>query len=237
LLRSYHNALTAEPSLNAGEIDIWFFSLNHHCPIAAAQLDMDEQERADRFYFQHHQQRFTKAHGTLRLILSRYVGEPAKALTFTKGLYGKPELCNKPELQFNLSHSGDYALLAVGSTHPLGIDLEQFSARPYAGIGEQLFSKAENQALRDAPKRLTCLTFFNIWSQKEAFIKASGLGLTYPTDQFDVPILSQTPHIIDDHIHHRSWKIMSFMPRIACCAALCYDPSIEVVRYYSLLND
>lgn len=234
--RYQQNTLMTRMTLKKHEIDIWSFSLKGDCPIATAQLDLEEQQRADRFYFKHHQQRFRNAHGILRLILARYLDESPKALTFTKGKYGKPELCNDPALQFNLSHSGDHALLAVGLIHPLGIDLEQFSARPYLGIGEQLFSKRENLALRSADPRLTCLTFFNIWSQKEAFIKASGLGLTYPTDQFDVPILSSTPQIIPDNLHQRSWKILSFMPRIACSAALCYDPSIDIIHYHTISN-
>ena len=170
----------------------------------------------------------------MRRILARYINETPISLDFVAGQYGKPELVNAPFLQFNLSHSGDMAILAVGKDYPLGVDLEHFSARPYYGIGEHLFSKQEIQALKDAPAALTALTFFNIWTQKEAFIKACGLGLSYPTQQFDVPILSSTPQIVADTLHQRSWQIISFMPQIACCASLCYDTSIQEIRYLAL---
>lgn len=223
--------------LKPDRIDIWLYPLHDDSPEAGDCLSPDEQQRAARFYFPRHQRRFTNAHAVLRMILARYLGDQPSQLAFTTGKKGKPELLKTPFLQFNLSHSGDMALLAVGQDHPLGIDLEHFSARPYIGIGEQLFSKQENQALRAAPPALIALTFFNIWAQKEAFIKACGLGLSYPTQQFDVPILSPYPQMVADSLHQRSWNIMSFMPHIACCASLCYDPAIQNIRYASLSQE
>lgn len=219
--------------LKSDRIDIWHYSLTADNPETILQLSPDEQERATRFYFPHHQRRFAKAHHLLRVILARYLNEEPLNLHFTTGPYGKPELIDAPFLQFNLSHSGDTAILAVGKDYPLGVDLEHFSPRPYYGIGEHLFSKQEMQALKSTPAALTALTFFNIWSQKEAFIKACGLGLSYPTQQFDVPILSSTPQVIPDPLHKRSWKIISFMPQIACCASLCYDTHVQEIRYLS----
>lgn len=220
--------------LKSDQIDIWLYPLHADNPEAKLRLSPEEQHRAARFYFPRHQRRFTNAHSMLRSILARYLTEQPLNLNFTAGKYGKPELLNAPFLQFNLSHSGDMAILAVGKDYPLGIDLERFSARPYYGIGEQLFSKQEIQALRKAPAFLTALTFFNIWTQKEAFIKACGLGLSYPTQQFDVPILSSTPQIVPDTLHQRSWQIMSFMPQISCCASLCYDTRVQKIRYLAI---
>lgn len=156
---------------------------------------------------------------------------------FITGPQGKPALTNDLELQFNLSHSGDSALLAVGQHYPLGIDLEYFSDRPYIGIGNTLFSIEENKALNQAHPAIEPLVFFNIWAQKEAFIKASGMGLSYPTQEFTVPILSTKPEIITDALHHCTWKMQSFMPEISCCAALCFGPFVEDIRYLPLHHD
>ena len=137
-------------------------------------------------------------------------------------------------MQFNLSHSGELALLAIGQHHPLGIDLEFFSARPYEGIGQSLFSTLEMDALSLAHPEIKPLVFFQIWTQKEAFIKACGLGLSYPTQQFDVPSMPRTKTFIADPLHKKKWQMLSFMPEVACSAALCYHPSITNIHYMIL---
>lgn len=221
-------------ALKSNRVDLWVYSLNNNNPEAISQLSPDEQLRASRFYFSHHQRRFANAHHMLRLILGRYINEHPLSLDFATGQHGKPELVNAPFLQFNLSHSGETAVLAVSRDYPLGVDIEYFSSRPYDGIAENLFSTKEIQTLKASSAALRPLIFFNIWAQKEALIKACGLGLSYPTQQFDVPILSSQPQMVTDHLHQRSWKMMSFMPQIACCAALCCDERVEEVRYQVL---
>jgi 4'-phosphopantetheinyl transferase len=169
-------------------IDIWQFSLNETLAQSATILNADELSRAARFYFERHQRRFATARTRVREILGAYLGLPAATLEFTYNQYGKPEVINSQQLQFNVSHSGEIALLAIGKTFPLGVDLEQYSARPYIGIAKQLFSPTEQTLLKNSPSRLKPALFFHIWAQKEAFIKACGLGLSYPTETFTVPI-------------------------------------------------
>lgn len=217
-------------------IDIWQYPLHTAFAGAADLLNEDETTRAHRYHFARHQRRFTVARATLRLILSRYLNLPPTKLVFSYGKQGKPACVHPTALQFNLSHSGDFALLAVGKTMPMGIDLELFSARPYEGIGEHLFSEREIQALRSKSNQLKPLVFFNIWAQKEAFIKACGLGLAYPTKQFDVSALPVPDQEIMDNLHHKKWKMIPFMPAIGCSAALCFDPRVEEIRYIKLTN-
>ena len=218
-------------TLQPTRVDVWQYSLHTNFDGASGLLNEDELNRANRFHFTRHQRRFTIAHAVLRLIIARYVNLAPNELIFSHNQYGKPHLLNDSSLQFNLSHSADTALLAVGQNHPVGIDLEFFSARPYEGIGNHLFSVRENQSLNQIPSPLKPLAFFHIWAQKEAFIKACGLGLAYPTQQFDVPILPPTHEDIVDLRHQTTWKISSFMPEVACSAALCYSPLIDTIRY------
>ncbi|MDP3704903.1 MAG: 4'-phosphopantetheinyl transferase superfamily protein [Legionellaceae bacterium] len=219
-------------------IDIWQYPLHTVWSGANALLNQTELKRAQQYYFLRHQKRFTVARATLRLILSRYIQNTnPNDLEFTENQYGKPELSNANNLQFNLSHSGDLALLAVGKDYPLGIDLEFFSGRPYLGIGNKMFSTAENYAFNQVNSSLRPLSFFHIWAQKEALIKACGLGLSYPTQQFDVPHLPATDHIIHDSLHDKAWRMISFMPKIACGAALCHHPDVTEIRYISLENN
>ena len=59
----------------------------------------------------------------------------------------------------------------------MGVDIEQYSARPYEGIAKSLFSEQEFNEFKKVPPALKPAVFFHVWSQKEAFIKACGLGL------------------------------------------------------------
>lgn len=223
-------------SLQPTRIDIWQYPLHVEFPQAIGLLNQEELTRAQRYYFERHQRRFTVARAVMRLILARYSGMLARELTFSQNQYGKPILDNMPLLQFNLSHSQDMALLAIGSTYPLGIDLEFFAARPYEGIGNHMFSERENIALQNMPTALKPIVFFHIWAQKEALIKACGLGLSYPTQQFDVPATPSTNQSVFDSLHNQTWQMISFQPRVTCSAALCYNPRVVDIRYLAI-ND
>ena len=220
--------------LQTTRIDIWQYPLHTEFIGATSILNEEELNRANRFHFIRHQRRFTVARAMLRCILARYLKMPPSELVFSYNKYGKPELVHDSLLQFNLSHSGDLALLAIGKEFPLGIDLEHFSARPYEGIGKNLFSSSELEGLHQVNTMLKPLAFFNIWSQKEAFIKACGLGLAYPTQKFDVSVLPSTNQLCLDELHKKTWHLVSFMPQIACGAALCHDPMIKKIRYHRL---
>lgn len=223
--------------LRPTRIDIWQYPLHTEFAQAKSLLNPDELKRAERYHFSRHQRRFTIARAMLRLILARYCSENARELVFDQNPQGKPLLVNEPRLHFNLSHSGDLALLAVGYDYPLGVDLEFFSARPYQGIGSHMFSDAENQALTALPRALKPLAFFHIWAQKEALIKACGLGLSYPTQQFDVPALPSTNHPVFDSLHEQTWQMVSFQPKMRCCAALCYHSKVTEIRYRAIEQD
>lgn len=223
--------------LNCTRIDVWSFALDTPLPPSgAALLSDEEQARAERFYFKHHQHHFTRARIALRLILAGYLNHPPEHLVFDYAEHGKPFLPAHSELQFNLSHSGNRGLLAIGKTHPLGIDLEQFSDRPYEGIGRHVFSEQENKVLKTISSHLKPMVFFNIWAQKEAFIKMLGLGLSYPTTRLTVPTFPSTHNRIFDPVYLGTSKILSFMPKVNYCAALCHHPSIQNITYteYSL---
>lgn len=215
-------------------VDIWQYPLHTEFSNAADLLSEDELTRAKRYHFPHHQRRFTVARAMLRRILAGYLSTSPAELVFSYNKHGKPELVNASSLQFNLSHSGDLAILAVGKKFPLGIDVEFFSARPYEGIGNHLFSASEQQGLFKVDDTLKPLAFFHIWAQKEAFIKACGLGLAYPTQSFDVPILPPANQCCIDTVHKQNWQLVSFMPKVACSAALCHHPIIKEIRYFTV---
>lgn len=232
--QNFKTLVLTDRQLKDSRIDIWQFPLHTSWPEAHSFLNDEESARAKRYHFAHHCRRYTVARTMLRLILGHYLQTNPKKLVFTYNTHGKPALLDFPALQFNLSHSGELALLAVGSHFPVGIDLEFFSARPYRGIGKTLFSNQENLKLEHVNQALEPLAFFHVWAQKEAFIKACGLGLAYPTKQFEVSLLPSPSYEVIDHIHQTTWHMKSFMPEIACNAALCHHPSVTDIYYLKL---
>lgn len=233
MLSLHHYAHTLEHyTLEESQVDLYEFSLMHHHPEAHNILNTDELKRASRFYFEKHQRRFATARTTIKCILGNYLQIPAQSVNFSYNPQGKPALNHQTDLQFNLSHSSDMALLAVGKIHPLGVDIEQFSARPYQGLAGQLFSIEEQNALHSTPIPLKPWMFFHLWSQKEAFIKACGLGLSYPTQEITVAFDHAKPTTLFDTIHKTTWSMYPFMPSIAYAGALCCHPSINTLRYF-----
>ncbi|KTC67990.1 phosphopantetheine-protein transferase [Legionella birminghamensis] len=219
--------------LQESRIDIWQFPLTSYPELSLILLDSAECQRAERFLFEKHRRRFIAAHAALRLILSRYLQMPADKIEFTRGYHGKPAIRHCSEIEFNLSHSGEIGLLGIGCKHPLGIDIEQFSPRSLIGLANYAFSSLEIQAFMQVPRCLQFITFFKIWAKKEAFIKASGLGLHYPTQQFTVPVFDDQSLIFDSR-HQKNWQMYSYIPQPAYAAALCYEPEISTLRELKL---
>lgn len=217
--------------LNESRVDLWQFSLEHELNVAYQILNAEEKARGDRFHFSRHKRRFTTARAILRIILARYLNMAPERLEFTYNKQGKPAVINSQKLQFNISHTGDLALLAIGKGYPVGVDVEYYSARPYEGIAKGLFSNQEFNQFIKVPDQLKPAIFFHIWSQKEAFIKACGMGLSYPTKEFNVPITIPTKQLIADPLNNTTWQLRSFMPQIACSGALCCHPTVREIRH------
>ena len=165
-------------SLQYDEAHVWQMKLTN--PVwdkFASVLNEAEREKTARFRTLDLQQRYSRCRSALRLILGRYVNQAASELAFNYGQYGKPELQGH-RLQFNLSHSGDHALIAV-SHHTLGIDLEWMSRKntDLDGMIEMVCHPTEKTLLLQLPEQDKANAFYRLWTQKEAYCKMSGLGL------------------------------------------------------------
>jgi 4'-phosphopantetheinyl transferase len=186
-------------------------------------LSADELARADRFVFAKDRQAFTVAHGVMRQILADTLRLSPHELAFQTNEYGKPHLVGQV-LPFNLSHSGDYGLLAVGEvgeTRPCGIDIEQLSRTiNIHDIAPHYFSPAEQTELYALPPAQQTSGFFKLWTRKEAYIKAWGMGLSLPLADFDITI-SEPPRLLRHvgqpsapeqwQIHHLELPIPDYM--------------------------
>ena len=187
--------------LQAGEIHVVRASLDPSDGRIAELSDLitsDERKQAGRFVREIDQRRFVAARGTLRTLLGSYVGRDPKSLRFVTSVKGKPSLspieCSSfspgsagqgSELFFNLSHSGEWALFAFSRDRELGVDVEKRRKVDAIEVAESVFSSAELEALRALGGAERDAAFFRGWARKEAFVKATGEGVSQLGD-FDV---------------------------------------------------
>ncbi len=152
-------------------------------------VDADERTRAACYRFARDRRRFIVRRARLRLALGAYLGVAPQALVFTENVYGKPILPGGPH--FSLSHAGDRMMLAV-SDDDVGCDLERLDDElDWRPIADGLFTPGECAALAALVAPTARRGFFACWTRKEAFVKALGLGLSYPLAAFDVSVGAQ----------------------------------------------
>lgn len=148
-----------------------------------AHLSADELEKADRFAFPELRARSAAARGQLREILGAALSAPASSLRFLYGENGKPSLSGAP-LRFNVSHSGGLALVSL-SLREHGVDVELHKPRSYDDVARRFFAAAEVERLFALPDDQRGRAFFDTWTAKEAFVKATGDGITVPLADFE----------------------------------------------------
>lgn len=220
--------------LEKDEVHVWRASLDLEASSIQSLLRtlcVEEQQRAERFHFPKDRDRFIVARGLLRGILSFYLGKQPSSLQFVYNQYGKPALTeayNRKPLCFNLSHSRGLALYAVTQNRNLGVDLEYIRTDfPCKEIAERFFSPQENAVLRTLPLDMKHKAFFTCWTRKEAYIKATGKGLSLPLNQFDVSLIPKEPAILlsiaGDHQAACRWSLQELIPDPDYVAALAVE--------------
>ncbi len=178
------------PQFAPGEIHLWRAVLDHPIRLSGAEAVLSRAEilRAGKFARAQDRERFIAAHGALRMVLGLYVSADPQSLEFHTGPMGKPALVQTfTDLRFNLSHSGDLALIAVSRGREVGVDVERVQRDiEFDPIVEHYFDPRETWDLRTAPPQERVRKFFDLWTRKEACVKAegSGLGLRASTERF-----------------------------------------------------
>jgi len=166
-------------------------------------LSRDEIQRAARFHFDEHRNRFIIARAVLRLILSLYTRIEAKNLIFINGQRGKPFLSHHlSHLQFNVSHSHDMAVYALTSDTEIGIDIEKIEPDFSEDVAERFFSSSEYAEFSKLPQDKKIVAFYHLWAGKEAIIKALGEGLYVPLDEFSLDAQKKIQRINLTHQQH-----------------------------------
>ncbi|VAX07366.1 hypothetical protein MNBD_GAMMA26-2639 [hydrothermal vent metagenome] len=142
-------------------------------------LSTDEQERAQRYLSDQDRNRFIRTRSAVRTILGNYLAVPPQDLEFVYGLHGKPFICFPASvLAFNLSHTGNLALLAVSRETAIGIDLEQLREKPNTlAIANRVFAPPIQEELAGYKGDQLTQAFFHYWTALEARTKALGNGI------------------------------------------------------------
>lgn len=228
--------------LNTNEVHVWRIPLAVEEDVVQScrrLLSQDELQRADRFHFKRDRDRFTAARAALRKILGEYQKIAPEDLAFTYAEKGKPDLApafNPSGIRFNLSHSKDFALLALARGLTLGVDIE-FINPEFAGddIAMRFFCQGEVRALRALPPDNQTEAFFECWTRKEAYIKALGDGLSLPLDSFEVafgPGIRAALLWTRNASHEISkWSVYNIAAPPEYAAALVAEGKDHVLRY------
>jgi 4'-phosphopantetheinyl transferase len=169
----------SRPSLTEGEAHVWRLRIGGTAELSL--LDPAERERAFRFHFERDRARFAATRTALRRLLSRYLGVAPASLDFEVGPHGKPSVADARgmRLRFNVSHSGELALIALALDREVGVDVEWH--RPglsVEALAPTVCSERELPELRRLEPASQRRAFFGLWVGKEAVLKASGRGLT-----------------------------------------------------------
>lgn len=221
------------------EIHVWHAALDRESKTIGQleeTLSLDEKGRADRFHFANDRNRFVVARGLLRELLGGYLHQDPAGLEFSYGQHGKPRLSGANAtsgLCFNLSHSSGLAVYAIARGRNLGIDVEHVRADSAGdNIAERYFSVREVSDLRALPPEGRVDGFFRCWTRKEAYLKATGMGLKIALNSFAVSLGHSEAAQFLSGVDSR-WQLESYQPAEGYLAAIAYDGAPCAIKYFS----
>lgn len=184
-------------------------------------LPADERWRAAEIVVPQVRRRFVAGRAGLRRVLARRLGVAPSAVAFEYGPHGKPMVAGHPELHFNLSHSGDTALVAVTTLAEVGVDYERLRDRArLLDVARRFFGPDEFERVADAAPEAREATFLRYWTRKEAVLKATGRGMGVDTRGIEVGLDACRPALQVD-FDPRTLALRDLDPDDGGFAALC----------------
>lgn len=203
-------SLTPKKEYNANDIIIYTISLPDFINLStdlSRLLSFNELSRAERYYKEIDKNRFIISRSVLKFILAAHTNLDARNITLDYYPNKKPYLASHPWLCFNVSHSGNIAVIAI-SRKEVGIDIEYISENfNFTNLLSTIFNDKEILAIKNAEDNK--YAFYNSWTRKEAFVKALGKGID---DDFkNIPCLDGQ-HSLDFLLigTTENWQIESF---------------------------
>ena len=228
------------PALTKKNILVFYFSLNGLIKNIASFRDLlsqDEQEKAQRFFFEKDKDQYTLARGVLRVLLGHYTNVMPPRITFSYHAHGKPYLKDFPSIQFNVSHSKEMVMLALNYEDPLGVDIECMQRKiDVDGISKSFFNDKEHSRLLGLSGINKKRLFFYQWAAKEAFVKAIGRGLSFSLKNIEIAFNTKEELEIatlhDSSENPANWILhaLGFIPKYVAVLATKAQSKVLVVR-------
>lgn len=174
--------------LAAGEVHVWRAHLGAAAErVRRGTLSRNELERANRLRRPDHREAFVFARDMLRTVLSGYLRADSAQLVFEISTYGKPVLAGQP-IEFNLGRCGGAVLLAIASGRPVGVDLESCERDiEIVTLADACLTRDERHVFDALAAPLRKAWVLQLWTRKEALLKAQGSGLSRDPRELDVP--------------------------------------------------
>jgi 4'-phosphopantetheinyl transferase len=206
--------------LNFGDVHVWRVPIERH-PAPAftthclSLLDSEETFRLEQLQAGPLYAEYLVTRALCRTTLSRYAGVPPQAWRFSRNQHGRPEIAvpslRRP-LYFSLSHASGFAACAVARHGDVGVDVEsRYRGDVNLSIARRYFSPAEYRSLLTAAPDSRSELFLRLWTLKEAYVKATGLGLRLRLNSFSIEVTASgaflSPTDADDSID--SWQLSS----------------------------
>jgi 4'-phosphopantetheinyl transferase len=180
-------------ALDSAQVPIWFFRWDAPPRVDLARalyalLSQEERARHAAFHFDRDRDAYLFAHSLVRRVLSQYDSAPAASWRFECNEYGKPFIAApSSDLYFSLTHTAGLVACAVSLHAEIGVDAERIDrAVEFLMLARRFFAPPEADTLEAAPETILPERFFTLWTLKEAYIKARGMGLSLPLHDFEM---------------------------------------------------
>lgn len=213
-------------------------------------LSAEEIAKSEKFHFDKHRKQYLATRILVRCVLSLYKRSVSPdGWSFLKNEFGRPYIANagySEKLFFNISHTENIVVLAVSKTEKIGVDIEWVARkRKFIDLAKRFFSEVEAGELALLPQTQQTDRFYEIWTLKEAYIKAQGEGLSIPLNSF----YFQTPgqghdkitFVDNKSIDPESWQFWRFNLyenyRLAIALNTVADRDCHRFRIYEIDSD
>lgn len=211
-------------------VNVWIVNLEASTETVKylySTLSPEEQSRAENFSFDYLRERYCICRGLLRILLGSYLAVAPGDIRFAYGEYGKPSLCGSDSFQFNLAHADDLAAYAFALDCELGIDIERIrELENFGSVAKRFFCPEEVSDLESVDEAERLDSFFACWTRKEAYIKATGEGLSAALDSFRVALRPNEAasfiHIGGNTSEAQCWSLHNLRPNTEYIGALAF---------------
>ena len=189
-----------------------------------------------------HRQQVSSSQSLCRDILAAYCGRQAKSLRLSRGEHGKPALAYpRGQLEFNMSHSADWLVLAVSTSGAVGVDLEYCAPdRDVMKLARRCYTPVEIAGLEACPPAARVSRFYDYWTLKEARVKALGASLAQELQatgfSLEFPAVGQAGEIaVHSPTAERAWYgLLEPQPAYTlalCCSAVDSAPWLQLRQW------